>query len=87
MISFALSNYMENILRPYLCNRDSECGSGLYCSPLEMKCVCRRRTTSGKYCAIPFQYNGVTYNCCSSVKHHRLWCSLDPIYASRWENC
>ena len=38
MISFALSNYMENILRPYLCNQDSECGSGLYCSPLEKKC-------------------------------------------------
>ncbi|CAH3162625.1 unnamed protein product, partial [Porites evermanni] len=41
---------------------------------------CHKKTTSGQCCSIPFKYNAVTYNSCTSVHWHRPWCSLDPVY-------
>ncbi|XP_073256554.1 uncharacterized protein [Porites lutea] len=49
--------------------------------------VCHQKTTSGQCCSIPFTYEGVTYNSCTDVDHHRLWCSLDSQYKGHWENC
>ena len=49
--------------------------------------VCPQQTTSGKCCSIPFKYRGVTFNSCTSADYHRPWCSLDPVYKGRWDNC
>ncbi|CAH3105667.1 unnamed protein product [Porites lobata] len=49
--------------------------------------ICHQKTTSGQCCSIPFTYKGVTYNSCTDVDHHRLWCSLDSQYKGHWENC
>ncbi|KAM7426224.1 hypothetical protein ABFA07_022463 [Porites harrisoni] len=49
--------------------------------------VFHQRTTSGKWCSIPFKYKHVTYNSCTTADWHRPWCSLDPVYKGRWENC
>ena len=49
--------------------------------------VCPQKTTSGQCCSLPFTYEGVTYNSCTSVNYNRPWCSLDSVYKGRWGNC
>ena len=38
MVPVPYSNYMENILRPFMCNQDTDCGEELVCSP-SLKCA------------------------------------------------
>ncbi|KAL9970274.1 hypothetical protein ACROYT_G022624 [Oculina patagonica] len=87
MAPVPFSNYMENNLRPFTCNQDSDCGEELVCAP-SLKCaVCHPKTTSGQCCSIPFEYYGETYRSCTTADHHRLWCSLDPVYQGSWGDC
>ncbi|XP_020607692.1 protein jagged-1-like [Orbicella faveolata] len=53
--------------------------NGEYCEK-----ECFLKTTGGQCCIIPFSYRGVTYHSCTTVDHHRLWCSLDAIYTENW---
>ena len=48
---------------------------------------CPVKTTSGKCCSFPFNYEGVTYKDCTKANHHRVWCSLDPTYKGKWGKC
>ena len=48
---------------------------------------CSPKTTSGKYCSIPFTYKGVTYNSCTTADHNKPWCSLDRVYKGNWGDC
>ena len=48
---------------------------------------CPYKTTSGKYCSIPFTYKGVTYYSCTTADHNKPWCSLDLVYKGNWGDC
>jgi len=41
----------------------------------------------GRCCVFPFTYMGKSYNVCTSVDHHRPWCSFDAVYSEQWANC
>nr|XP_058950839.1 fibropellin-1-like [Pocillopora verrucosa] len=42
----------------------------------------------GRCCGFPFVYKGITYQSCTKVGYHRLWCSLDEgEYKGQWANC
>ncbi|RMX58936.1 hypothetical protein pdam_00022917, partial [Pocillopora damicornis] len=41
----------------------------------------------GRCCVFPFEYGGKTYQSCTKVAHHRLWCSFDEVYKGQWANC
>ncbi|XP_027054566.1 neurogenic locus Notch protein-like [Pocillopora damicornis] len=41
----------------------------------------------GRCCVFPFEYGGITYQSCTKVAHHRLWCSFDKVYKGQWAYC
>lgn len=38
-------------------------------------------------CVATFTYKGKTYNGCTKVDHTSGWCSMDAVYANRWQHC
>jgi hypothetical protein len=44
-------------------------------------------TENGEKCALPFVYNGVTYDSCLLGSVGKTWCSLDSVYNNRWGYC
>ena len=52
--------------------------------------VCR--TENGQKCIFPFNYEGTTYNTCTSVDNDQPWCAYEvdsdaTLVEGEWENC
>ena len=56
--------------------------SGIPCPPEK-----KTDDPQGRCCVFPFTYMGKSYNVCTSVDHHRPWCSFDAVYSEQWANC
>ncbi|PFX26442.1 Seminal plasma protein BSP-30 kDa [Stylophora pistillata] len=54
-----------------------------------LRCPPGKKTDNphGRCCVFPFVYGGKKYKSCTTVAHHRLWCSLDKVYKGHWANC
>ena len=60
----------------------SDSSTGLPCPPGK-----KTDDPQGRCCVFPFEYGGKTYQSCTKVAHHRLWCSFDKVYNGQWANC
>ena len=60
-----------------------------YYSSTGLPCPPGKKTDDpqGRCCVFPFEYGGKTYQSCTKVAHHRLWCSFDEVYKGQWANC
>ncbi|XP_022789279.1 neurogenic locus Notch protein-like isoform X3 [Stylophora pistillata] len=68
-----------------------KCAEGFYGNNCEkgLRCPPGKKTDNphGRCCVFPFVYGGKKYKSCTTVAHHRLWCSLDKVYKGHWANC
>nr|XP_058950806.1 neurogenic locus notch homolog protein 2-like isoform X2 [Pocillopora verrucosa] len=67
------------------CTDDFEgdtCEKRLPCTPGK-----KTDDSQGRCCVFPFEYGGITYQSCTKVAHHRLWCSFDKVYKGQWAYC
>ncbi|XP_078349100.1 polyunsaturated fatty acid 5-lipoxygenase-like isoform X3 [Oculina patagonica] len=54
----------------------------------EEKRRCTVKTEDGRWCHFPFTYRGKVYHKCTTVRHHKAWCSTAEKYRpGRWGVC